>query len=83
MVEMTEDKAREIFQRGKDMEDMLDHPGFKYVLEWIEKGLARDRFLGCRPGKLLWMQGFQACADGMLKFINAAIEAKEKIAKTT
>jgi len=77
---MDQDKAEQIFKIGKDLEELLDHPGFNHILDnYVEKGLDRQRFLGCRPGKLMWMQGFQAALDGLLKFIDHGIREKDKV----
>ena len=77
---MNEEKARQIVDVGIKLEALLEDPGFQYVLEnYISKGLDRQRFLGCRIGKLVWMQGFMAGLDGLLKFIDRAIQEKNEI----
>jgi hypothetical protein len=77
---MNEDKARQIVHVGEQLEALLENPGFQYVLDnYIAKGLDRQRFLGCRIGKLVWMQGFQAGLDGLLKFIDRAIQEKNEV----
>lgn len=77
---MDENKARLIVDRGMKLEELLEHPGFQVVIdEFISKGLDRQRFLGCRPGKLFWMQGFQAALDGLLKFIDRGIQEKNDV----
>ena len=75
-----EKRAAGIVNLGNDLEDLLDHPGFNHILSnYVEKGLDRQKFLGCRPGKLLWMQGFEAALDGLLRYIVRGVIEKEKV----
>ena len=81
---MDQDKAELLLKIGNDLEGLLDNPGFSHVLDnYIAKGLDRQRFLGCRAGKLMWMQGFQAALDGLLKFIDHGIKEKNKLVSST
>lgn len=81
-----EGQLNKIIHSGAQVEDLEQHAGWDIILEeYIEKGLHRRRFLGCRASKLIWMQGFQAALDGLLNFIEkkkadkaSAMKALEK-----
>ena len=75
-----EEQRAIIVREAQHIDEMLKSKGWEILNEqYIQKGLSRNRFLGARAGKLLWVQGFQAALDGLENYITSKIAAGEKI----
>jgi len=67
--EALDEERRLAVLEGRWIDELEQLKGWDLIMkEFIDKWLDRERFLGCRAGKLMWIQGFQAALDGLLKF---------------
>lgn len=65
---------------GNEIQKMVESEGFKILKkEFIDRGLDIHRFIGCRPGKLMWMQGFMACLDAFEEFLSRKMVIRNRI----
>lgn len=67
---------------GDCIEELERSEGWKLIKrEIFDKGMNIQRFIGCRSSRLIWMQGFMAALDTMLKFMEAKKRIKEKLVR--
>ena len=83
--EYTKKEQQERFQavmEGDWIEELERSDAWKLIKrEVFDKGLDVHRFIGCRSSRLIWMQGFMAALDTVLKFMEAKKRIKAKIVR--
>lgn len=67
---------------GDWIEELERSDGWKMIKrEVFDKGMNIQRFVGCRSSRLIWMQGFMAALDTVLKFMEAKKRIKAKLVR--
>ncbi|NIM45834.1 MAG: hypothetical protein GTN80_08215 [Nitrososphaeria archaeon] len=83
--ELTKKEQQERFDamlEADQIEELERSEGWKIIKrEIFDKGLNVQRFIGCRSSRLIWMQGFMAALDTILKFIEAKKRIKAQIVR--
>lgn len=83
--ELTKKEQQERFDsmlEADQIEELERSEGWKIIKrEVFDKGMNIQRFIGCRSSRLIWMQGFMAALDTILKFMEAKKRIKAQIVR--
>lgn len=83
--ELTKKEQQERFDAVLEadwMEELERSDGWKLIKrEVFDKGMNIQRFIGCRSSRLIWMQGFVAALDTILKYMEAKKRIKAQIVR--